>query len=134
MKRALLLPLGCLLQLGAMSVLAQVSGPDDRTLTDPQSVASAANAGARAIPIDDLYVTRRVADAAWSPDGKQIAFSTDLTGRMNIWKVDSAGGWPVQLTQSNEQQRSATWSPDGKWVAYQQDHGGNELWDVFVVS
>lgn len=134
MKRSLLsllLPLCCLI---AVSVSAQTSGPDDRAPTDPPSVKSAANAEAHAIPFDDLYFTRRVSDAAWSPDGRQIAFTTDLAGRLNLWKVDSAGGWPVQLTQSNERQVGTAWSPDGKWLAFQQDYGGNELWDVFAIS
>jgi dipeptidyl aminopeptidase/acylaminoacyl peptidase len=80
-----------------------------------------------------LYYTRSVFGAAWSPDGKQIVFTTDLTGRLNLWKVNSSGGWPVQLTQSDERQYSAVWSPDGKWIVYQQDQAGNELWDLFAV-
>lgn len=127
-------PLCCLLQLNATGVLAHTSGPQDRQVTDPGSMTSAADANAHSIPIDDLYFTRNVANAAWSPDGKQIAFTTDLTGRNNLWKVDSAGGWPIQLSQSTERQYGAAWSPDGKWIAYQQDYAGNEFWDVFVVS
>jgi dipeptidyl aminopeptidase/acylaminoacyl peptidase len=134
MQRALLIPLCCLACSGAAQVAAQTSGPDARVLTDARAVTSAANVGAHAIPFDALYVTRRVSDAAWSPDGTQVAFITDLGGRMNLWKVAAAGGWPVQLTQSNEQQQQPVWSPDGKWLAFQQDQGGNELWDVFAVS
>jgi dipeptidyl aminopeptidase/acylaminoacyl peptidase len=52
---------------------------------------------------------------------------------MNLWKVSAAGGWPVQLSQSDERQYSGTWSPDGKWIAFQQDTGGNELWDLFAI-
>jgi dipeptidyl aminopeptidase/acylaminoacyl peptidase len=114
--------------------LAGPSGPDDRQLTDPHAVMSASNAAAHALSIDDLYFTRSVSDATWSPDGKEIAFTTDLTGRPNLWKVHAAGGWPVQLVQSNQRQYGAAWSPDGKWIAYQQDLDGNELWDVFVVA
>jgi dipeptidyl aminopeptidase/acylaminoacyl peptidase len=114
--------------------LAGPSGPDDRQLTDPHSVMSASNAAAHALSIDDLYFTRSVSDATWSPDGKEIAFTTDLTGRPNLWKVHAAGGWPLQLVQSNQRQYGAAWSPDGKWIAYQQDLDGNELWDVFVVA
>ena len=120
------------LQLSAL-LLAQSSGPDDRKITDPQSVTSAANAGARAIPIDDLYFTRSVGNASWSPDGKEILFTTDMSGRSNLWKVSAAGGWPVQLVQSDERQYGGTWSPDGKWIAFMQDTGGNELWDIFAV-
>jgi len=114
--------------------LAASSGPDDRQVTDPHSVVSAGNAAAHALSIDDLYYTRSVGGATWSPDGKEVAFTTDLTGRPNLWKVQAAGGWPLQLVQSNQRQYGAAWSPDGKWIAYQQDLDGNELWDVFVVA
>jgi len=112
---------------------ADCKGPDDRPLTDPKSVTSASNAAARPAPIDDLYFTKSVFGAAWSPDGKQIVFTSDIAGRSNLWKVNSSGGWPIQLTQSDERQYSAAWSPDGKWVVYQQDHAGDELWDLYAV-
>ena len=127
---ALCLLAACFSSLG----LAAASGPDERQVTDPHSVTSASNAAAHALSIDDLYFTRSVSSAGWSPDGKEIAFTTDLTGRPNLWKVHAAGGWPLQLVQSNQRQYGATWSPDGKWIAYQQDLDGNELWDVFVVA
>jgi dipeptidyl aminopeptidase/acylaminoacyl peptidase len=117
----------------ACALVTASTGPDDRPLTDPKSVASASNSGARPAPIDDLYYTRSVFGAAWSPDGKQIVFTTDISGRSNLWKVRASGGWPIQLTPSDDRQYSAVWSPDGKWIAYQQDRAGNELWDLYAV-
>ena len=114
-------------------LLAQSSGPDDRRITDPLAITSATNAQARPLPIDDLYFTRSVGSASWSPDGKEIVFTTNLAGRANLWKVDASGGWPIQLVQSDERQLDGTWSPDGKWIVFQQDFGGNELWDIFAV-
>lgn len=112
---------------------AQSSGPDDRQITDPKSIESASNPAARPIPIDDLYFTRSVSNASWSPDGNEIVFTTDITGRSNLWKVSSRCGWPIQLAQSDERQYGETWSPDGKWIVFQQDTGGNELWDLFAI-
>jgi dipeptidyl aminopeptidase/acylaminoacyl peptidase len=60
-------------------------------------------------------------------------FTTDMSGRLNLWKVSAAGGWPIQLTQSDDQQYNAVWSRDGKWIVFQQDTGGNELWDLYAV-
>lgn len=114
-------------------LLAQSGGPDDRHITDPQSIRSVENPNARPVPIDDLYFTHSLAGASWSPDGKEIALTMDMSGRPNLWKVSSAGGWPIQLVQSDDRQFGATWSPDGKWIVYQQDSAGNELWDIFAV-
>ena len=113
--------------------LAQSSGPDDRRITDPHSVTSPASPKAHSVPLADFYFTRSISNASWSPDGKEILFTTDLSGRLNLWKVGSEGGWPVQLAQSDERQLNGTWSPDGKWIVFQQDIGGNELWDIFAV-
>src|ERR1043165_6900135 len=112
---------------------AQSSDPDSRQNTDPKTINSPANEAAHPIPIDDLYYTPSVSSASWSPDGKEIVFTTDISGRSNIWKVDANGGWPLQLSQSDERQYGETWSPDGKWIVYQQDTAGNELWDLYAI-
>jgi len=116
----------------AMPALA-VSGPDDRRPTDPKSIASPPNPQARSVPVDDLFYTRGVEFPSWSPDSKQVAFITNMTGRYNVWKVAAGGGWPIQLSQSEERQDAAAWSPDGKWIVYQSDIGGNELADLFAI-
>ena len=124
----------CLLVLSlCASCLAQSSGPDTRQITDPKSLDSESNSAARPLPIDDLYFTRSVSSASWSPNGKEIVFTTDISGRSNLWKVNASGGWPIQLAQSDERQYAETWSPDGKWIVFQQDTAGNELWDLFAI-
>ena len=107
--------------------------PDNRELTDPKTIASAPAEGASPIPVDDLFFTRSTGGGAWSPDGKQIVFFTNLTGRNNLWKVSADGGWPIQLSQSDDRQGFANWSPDGKWIVYQSDRGGGELYDLFAI-
>jgi dipeptidyl aminopeptidase/acylaminoacyl peptidase len=127
-------PLLLLLLLTSGFVAAQqTSGPDDRQPSDPNSITSETRADARPVPIEDLFFTKQVSNASWSPDAKEIVFVTDMTGRPNLWKVSAEGGWPIQLVQSDDRQFSATYSPDGKWIAYMQDSGGNELWDVYAV-
>ncbi|MDQ6799228.1 MAG: S9 family peptidase [Acidobacteriota bacterium] len=122
------------LLLAAASLLCVFArSPQDRTITDPATIASASSADARPVPIDDLFFSRNVTDPAWSPDGKEILFSTNLTGRLNLWKVASSGGWPLQLAVSDDRQFSGTWSPDGKWIAWQQDRGGNEAYDIYLI-
>ena len=121
------------LVLVAAGLAAGVKSPDERPITDPATLESRSNPDAAPIPIDDLFYTRVVTGGAWSPNGREIVFTTNLTGRLNLWKVSSSGGWPIQLSQSDDRQTEASWSPDGQWIVYQQDFGGGEYYDLFAI-
>jgi dipeptidyl aminopeptidase/acylaminoacyl peptidase len=103
-------------------------------ITDPAQITSKQKWDVQPFTIDKLYMTRAVGDSAWSPDGKQIAFITNISGRNNLWVVSAESGWPVQLTVSNQRQVSPVWSPKGRWIAYASDYDGNEQWDIFLVA
>ncbi|MGH8137111.1 MAG: S9 family peptidase [Steroidobacteraceae bacterium] len=117
----------------ALAATAVLTGTPPRAITDPASVASPALAAARAVPVADLFYTRGGLDAAWTPDGKSIVISTNLTGRFNLWKVPAEGGFPLQLTQSDDRQLGITLSPDGATVVFQSDQGGGEIYDLYAV-
>ena len=91
--------------------------------------------------ITDLYVmdaangrshwlTRDRATASspvWSPDGTQIAFSSNRDGfGANIWVVPSGGGTPVKYTQSGG--TSPDWSSDGTRIAFASYSGTTDIW------
>jgi len=116
----------------ALVSLATTS-PGTRTITDPKSITSAQEPGAGPVPIADLFYTRATGGGGWSPDGKEILFTSNFTGRNNLWKVNSTGGWPIQLAQSDDRQGGAVWTPDGKSILYTSDRGGAELYDVFEI-
>lgn len=103
-------------------------------ITDPAQITTKQKFDIQPFTIDKLYITRAVADSSWSPDDKQVAFVTNITGRYNIWLAPAQGGWPTQLTVSNQRQVNIAWSPKGRWIAYNSDYDGNEQWDLFVVS
>lgn len=107
-------------------------------ITDPKQITAKTDAdveqGEESLSLQRLYMTRQVGDTAWSPDGKQICFVSNITGRNNLWIMPAEGGWPSQLTVSDQRQSNPAWSPDGKWIAYQSDYDGDEQWDIFFVS
>ena len=105
-----------------------------QAITDPAQLKSKSVENLQNFTVDKLYMTRDIGGTTWSPDGKQIAFVSNISGRNNIWTIPSSGGWPTQLTISDQRQVSPAWSPDGNWIAYASDYDGNEQWDVFLVS
>jgi len=122
-----------------LTSVAEISAqtlPAPKALSDPTQVASKPNAQIepRSLTIEKLYMTRQIGRPTWSPDGKSIAFISNMSGRNNIWVVPAEGGFPAQLTVSDQRQSGITWSPDGKWIAYQSDDDGDEQWDIFLVS
>ena len=114
------------------NVLSQ--SPARSFVTDPSQIRSKEKFDVQPFTVETLYMTRNVGESDWSPDGKQVAFISNMTGRSNLWIVPAEGGWPSQLTVSNQRQTSITWSPNGRWIAYTSDYDGNEQWDLFVVS
>src|SRR5919109_2940300 len=86
-------------------------------ITDPRRITSTRRAHVAKLEIEKLYLTRQIGATCWSPDGSQIAFISNISGRNNLWvmALDEAldghlPGWPVQLTISNQRQTSPAWS------------------------
>lgn len=68
--------------------------------------------------------------AAWSPDGKQIAFYSDRAGSSALFLVNYNGTGLRQLTESKTAADSEpSWSPDGTTLVFVSDRSSyTELW------
>ncbi len=66
--------------------------------------------------------------AAWSPDGRRIAFVSDRSGEEELYLIDQdGGGEPEQLTSDGDVMRyTPQWAPDGKHVSFSDARG--RLW------
>ena len=119
----------------AMSTFLTAQSPSmPQLITDPRQLQSTPKADLQSFTVDKLYTTRFIGGSAWSPDGKEVVFVANISGRQNLWTVSAEGGWPTQLTISDQRQAEPAWSPDGRSIAFVSDSDGNELWNIFLVS
>jgi imidazolonepropionase-like amidohydrolase/Tol biopolymer transport system component len=99
------------------------------------------------IPITGGRATRIAAGMPYetqprfSPDGRQIAFTSDRAGGDNIWLMNVDGSNRRQLTkESFTLLNNPTWSPDGKYIAArkhfttQRSAGTGEVWMYHVAG
>ncbi|UCD42474.1 MAG: S9 family peptidase [Chloroflexota bacterium] len=71
---------------------------------------------------------------SFSPDGSQIAYIVNTSGQYNLWRQETDGGYPHQLTTYQEHSvATVTWSPDGDWIAYSADYKGDEFYQLFAI-
>jgi TolB protein len=60
----------------------------------------------------------------WSPDGKQILFTSNRDGNYEIYLLDLESGKQQRLTRHQEQDNFACWHPDGKQLAWVRENQG----------
>jgi len=67
---------------------------------------------------------------AWSPDGKQIAFVTDQSGRNEIWLArlqDPNERFLKLIGDPHADYENPAWSPDGSWLAVSRQDDKKEV-------
>ena len=55
---------------------------------------------------------------AWSPDGTKIAFSSNQSGKYEIWVMNGDGSGRSRLTDLKSISSMPRWSPDGSKIAF----------------
>jgi Tol biopolymer transport system component len=76
--------------------------------------------------------TQTIENLHVSPDGKWLAYDSNLNGNQDIYKLPVAGGEPEQLTHNGADNFFPTWSPDGSQIAYHSLVNGNR--DIFTMD
>src|SRR5512139_1609380 len=86
------------------------------------------------IPFTQYLNIRKAYGPSFSPDGKRLAFLTNITGIPQAWVVNSEGGWPDQLTFHTERVSQVAFSPTSDQLIFLRDIGGNENAQIFLMN
>jgi hypothetical protein len=70
----------------------------------------------------------------WSPDGRQVAFSSNRDGPTNIYVKDVDQGAPERLLYRSSSQFKEVdeWSPDGRYILFEQADPIT-AWDIWLL-
>ncbi len=73
-------------------------------------------------------------DPVWSPDGKQIAFASNRSGRANPYRINADGtAGEESLAASDYDLFPTDWSADGKLIALQRGPSKEEKWSIWIL-
>ena len=72
------------------------------------------------------------AEGSYSPDGKQIVFTSFRDGDPEVYVMDADGTNPRRVTNIKGYDGGPFFAPDGKRLVYRSDRKGNDLLQVFV--
>jgi Tol biopolymer transport system component len=67
-----------------------------------------------------------------SHDGQWLAYSSDLSGNSEIYKIPIAGGEAIQLTSHPSGDFNPHWSYDGEYIVFHSFRGGNR--DIYCMT
>jgi dipeptidyl aminopeptidase/acylaminoacyl peptidase len=87
-------------------------------------------------PFERFFAIRRFQPAlAFAPDGESIYFSSNISGRFNLWRTPVAGGWPDQLTAFHDRtvRAIAVRAQDGA-VLFSADKDGDEYYQLYLLE
>jgi dipeptidyl aminopeptidase/acylaminoacyl peptidase len=70
-------------------------------------------------------------EPAYSPDGRRIAFDSQVSGSFDIYVIDAEGGKPRRLTHEPSEENVGIFSRDGAWIYFSSNRTGRyETWKM----
>jgi Tol biopolymer transport system component/tRNA A-37 threonylcarbamoyl transferase component Bud32 len=89
----------------------------------------------RLLPFDGSSTGKQVGptgaactNAAWSPDGEWVYFSSNAGGGFHIWRQRVAGGEPQQITSDPTEEEGIAMAPDGRSLVTSVGTAQSAVW------
>lgn len=83
--------------------------------------------------IENFYRTFNIQSFTVSPDEKQLVFSTNLTGKYNLWAMDLPNQYPYPLTFIDQTCQALSYSHDGSFMVVGFDNDGDENGQLYAL-
>jgi dipeptidyl aminopeptidase/acylaminoacyl peptidase len=74
----------------------------------------------------------RAFSPTFSPDGKRLAFVSDLSGVPQVWVMPSDGGFPTMVTSGDDPVSEVKWSPTSDELAFTVAPGGGMNSQIYI--
>ncbi|BBC25494.1 prolyl oligopeptidase family serine peptidase [Pseudanabaena sp. ABRG5-3] len=85
-------------------------------------------------PIESILDVRSPGLGMVTPDGKRMFFTWGITGTVQVWRLDGAQKFPVQVTGGQDATTIAGMTPDGKYLILSRDRQGEENPGLYLQS
>jgi dipeptidyl aminopeptidase/acylaminoacyl peptidase len=85
---------------------------------------------------EQYFAVRRFSSAlAFTADGGNVLFASNISGQFNLWRVSVEGGWPDQLTGFTDHtvRGVAVSRTDGRLLVF-ADHDGDEFHQLYMID
>jgi dipeptidyl aminopeptidase/acylaminoacyl peptidase len=110
----------------ALPVLAQQPAAKPPAKSQPRQ--------AKQYTIQQFMDTLRIGGASFSPDEKQVAYSSNKSGVFNVYVEPASGGEATQLTHLKDSTFVVSYFPHDTRLLYTHDQGGNENNHLYVLE
>jgi TolB protein len=60
-------------------------------------------------------------EPAWSPDGRELAFTSNRDGRTHVFVMNADGTGTRRVTNTQHSDEHPSWSSDGRWIVFARE-------------